>query len=99
MPDPSDTEPVDPAEPVEPAEPVDPAERVEQLRATIRYHNRRYYELDEPEIPDAEWDALDARAASPSRRSTPTSSRPDSPTRVVGGPASTTFAPVVHACR
>src|SRR3954454_8985305 len=26
-------------------EQLDPAERVEQLRATIRYHNRRYYEL------------------------------------------------------
>ncbi len=47
MPDPSD-----------PQEVFDPAERVEQLRATIRHHNRRYYELDEPEIPDAEWDAL-----------------------------------------
>ena len=37
--------------------------RVDELRATIRYHNQRYYELDEPEIPDAEYDALDARAA------------------------------------
>ena len=57
--------------PSEPVEPVDPAARVEELRATIRHHNQRYYELDEPEIPDAEYDALDPRAAARSRRSSP----------------------------
>ncbi len=77
-------------------EPFDPAERVEQLRATIRYHNRRYYELDEPEIPDAEWDAL-MRELLALEEEFPDLVTPDSPTRVVGGPAATTFAPVVHA--
>ncbi len=30
-----------------------PAERAAELRALITYHDRRYYELDAPEIPDA----------------------------------------------
>ena len=37
---------------------LDPAGRVDELRGTIRHHNQRYYEQDEPEIPDSEWDAL-----------------------------------------
>jgi len=32
--------------------------RVRELRELIRYHNRRYYVLDAPEITDAEYDAL-----------------------------------------
>jgi DNA ligase (NAD+) len=38
--------------------PNNPAERADELRAQIDYHSRRYYELDEPEISDAEFDAL-----------------------------------------
>jgi DNA ligase (NAD+) len=80
----------------EAAAPFDPAERVEQLRATIRHHNKRYYELDEPEIPDAEWDEL-MRELIALEEEYPDLVTPDSPSRVVGGPASATFAPVVHA--
>jgi DNA ligase (NAD+) len=32
--------------------------RVENLREEIEYHNHRYYVLDQPEIPDAEYDRL-----------------------------------------
>ena len=32
-----------------------PAERAEELRALIRHHDHRYYVLDAPEIPDAEY--------------------------------------------
>ena len=32
--------------------------RVEELKAVILYHNRRYYQLDDPEISDAEYDGL-----------------------------------------
>ena len=37
--------------------------RVEELRAEIEHHNHRYYVLDDPEISDAEYDALLRRAA------------------------------------
>ena len=79
-----------------PPERFDPAERVQELRDAIRHHNRRYYELDEPEIPDAEWDAL-MRELLALEDEFPDLVTPDSPSRSVGGPASTTFAPVVHA--
>ena len=36
----------------------DIVQRVEALRAEIEHHNQRYYEHDDPEIPDAEFDAL-----------------------------------------
>ena len=32
--------------------------RIEELRDNITYHNRRYYQLDDPEITDAEYDQL-----------------------------------------
>ncbi len=34
------------------------AARLEELRALIHYHNHRYHVLDDPEIADAEYDAL-----------------------------------------
>ena len=34
---------------------------LEELRKTIEYHNRLYYELDEPEISDYEYDQLTQR--------------------------------------
>ena len=35
-----------------------PAERIEELRRLIRHHEERYYILNDPEIADAEFDAL-----------------------------------------
>jgi DNA ligase (NAD+) len=32
--------------------------RVEKLQEEIEYHNYRYYVLDQPEIPDAQYDRL-----------------------------------------
>lgn len=32
--------------------------RIKELREQINYHNKRYYQLDEPEISDAEYDGL-----------------------------------------
>jgi len=74
---------------------LDPAGRIDELRSTIRYHNKRYYELDEPEIPDAEWDAL-MHELKLLEELHPDLITPDSPTQVVGGAVSTTFAEVVH---
>ena len=34
------------------------AQEVDKLRTEIQYHNHRYYTLDEPQIPDAEYDRL-----------------------------------------
>ena len=34
------------------------ARQIETLREQINYHNYRYYVLDDPEIPDKEYDLL-----------------------------------------
>ena len=74
---------------------VEPAERVEQLRAIIRHHNDRYYLDDAPEVPDADYDAL-VRELQQLEEQFPELITADSPTQVVSGAASATFAPVVH---
>ena len=33
-------------------------QRIEKLRNDINYHNYRYYVLDDPEIPDIEYDRM-----------------------------------------
>lgn len=73
----------------------DPAERVEQLRDEIRIHNRLYYDRDQPEIPDADYDAL-MRELRTLEDEFPDLQTPDSPTRVVGGTRVASFAPVEH---
>ena len=57
-----------------------------ELRAQIRYHNQRYYELDDPEISDAEYDAL-VRELRGLEEQYPELVTPDSPTQQVGGAA------------
>ncbi|MGV3760067.1 MAG: NAD-dependent DNA ligase LigA, partial [Actinomycetota bacterium] len=56
---------------------------------------RRYYELDEPSISDADYDDL-VRELRRLEEEFPELVTPDSPTQQVGGRAVTTFAPVVH---
>jgi DNA ligase (NAD+) len=72
-----------------------PAERVEELRTQIAFHGRRYYELDDPEISDADYDALlrELRALEDDH---PDLVTPDSPTQRVGGQPSALFAPARH---
>ena len=53
----------------------DAAQRIEKLRETIRYHDRKYYVEDAPEISDREYDLL-MKELEESKRSIPTSSRP-----------------------
>ena len=33
-------------------------ERIEELRELLRYHGRRYYVMDDPEISDYDYDCL-----------------------------------------
>src|SRR5918995_6708643 len=71
-------------------------ERAEALRAEIREHNRRYHELDDPTISDAEYDEL-VRQLRALEEEFPELITPDSPTQQVGGaPLTTLFAPVEH---
>jgi DNA ligase (NAD+) len=74
---------------------TDPAERVRQLREQIEYHNERYHQLDDPEISDADYDAL-VRELRALEEAYPDLLTPDSPTQRVGGPVSALFAPVRH---
>ena len=66
-----------------------------ELRQQIEYHNRRYHELDDPEISDADYDAL-MRELSALEAAHPELVDPDSPTQRVGGGLSSQFAEVVH---
>jgi DNA ligase (NAD+) len=71
-------------------------QRTGALRSEITEHNRRYFELDEPTISDAEYDEL-VRELRALEEEFPELITPDSPTQRVGGaPVGTVFAPVVH---
>ena len=71
--------------------------RAAALRSEIAEHNRRYHELDDPVVSDAEYDEL-VRELRGLEEEFPELITPESPTQQVGGAALTTvFAPVVHA--
>jgi DNA ligase (NAD+) len=72
-----------------------PARRADELRGQIRHHNVRYHQLDEPEITDAEYDAL-VRELALIEESHPELAIADSPTQTVGAPPSPLFAEVEH---
>jgi DNA ligase (NAD+) len=71
-------------------------EEAARLRAEITYHDERYHQLDDPEISDADYDAL-VRRLREIEAAHPELITPDSPTQRVGGPTSSLFAPVVHS--
>ncbi|HLH27646.1 MAG TPA: NAD-dependent DNA ligase LigA, partial [Acidimicrobiales bacterium] len=73
----------------------DPVARAEELRAAIARHNRLYYELDAPEISDAEYDEL-VRELRVIESDHPDLKVPGSPTESVGAAPSVLFAPVTH---
>jgi DNA ligase (NAD+) len=72
------------------------AQRIATLRAEIEKHNYRYYVLDQPLIPDAEYDRL-FRELQELESLHPELVTPDTPTRRVGGRVLDAFAPVRHA--
>lgn len=67
----------------------------EALRREIEEHNRRYYLLDQPSIPDAEYDRL-FRRLQEIETGFPELALPDSPTLRVGAPPLAQFAAVAH---
>jgi DNA ligase (NAD+) len=74
---------------------VSAADRAQELRKQLEYHNHRYYVLDDPEISDADYDALlnelrDLEAEHPELRT------PDSPTQRVGAEPLDKFDQVRH---
>lgn len=69
--------------------------RLEELREQIRYHSRKYYTEDDPEISDYEYDQL-YRQLETLEGEYPDLVTEDSPTRKIGGAVYNTFAPVVH---
>ncbi|HSO80658.1 MAG TPA: NAD-dependent DNA ligase LigA, partial [Chromatiaceae bacterium] len=73
----------------------DPSSRAEALRRLIDYHDYRYYVLDDPEIPDAEYDRL-WRELQALETAHPELITPDSPTQRVGGRPLEAFATVAH---
>ena len=90
-------------EPQESAAPVQPGKteedvrnRVDYLRSELRRHNRLYYEQAEPEISDAEYDALFLELEK-LEKAHPELAEPDSPTRRVGGAPLQGFNQIRHA--
>ena len=72
------------------------AARIAELRLQIRHHEERYYILSDPEIADAEFDAL-MRELAALEAAHPELVTPDSPTQRVGGRATDGFASCEHA--
>ncbi len=75
--------------------PIAAASRAAELREQIERHNHRYYVLDDPEIPDAEYDRL-FRELQALEAEHSELRRADSPTQRVGGKALDAFVPVRH---
>jgi DNA ligase (NAD+) len=72
-----------------------PAERAAELRAQLHHHAHRYYTLDDPQIPDAEYDRL-FRELQAIEGAHPELLTSDSPTQRVGGRVLDAFKPVRH---
>ncbi|MCX5834096.1 MAG: NAD-dependent DNA ligase LigA [Deltaproteobacteria bacterium] len=69
--------------------------RIKELRELIHYHNRRYYQLDDPEISDAQYDLL-MKELVELEEQFPDIDRTDSPTRRVGAAPLDKFSTVSH---
>lgn len=74
---------------------IEMRQKAEKLREIINYHNKKYYENDEPEIEDFEYDKLLHELISIEEKY-PDLVTADSPTHRVGGKADDMFTPVEH---
>ena len=75
--------------------PDDPQAEIARLIAEIEHHNRLYYDQAEPEVSDAEYDALYRRLET-LEADFPLFADPNSPTRRVGGRPSEGFEQIRH---
>jgi DNA ligase (NAD+) len=73
----------------------DAERRIAELRAEITRHDKRYYELDAPEVSDAEYDRL-VQELKALERAHPELITADSPTQRVSGQPSGRFAKLRH---
>ena len=73
-------------------------ERIKYLSDTLKYHNKKYYIEDSPEIEDFEYDAM-LRELEKLEEEYPEFWREDSPTQMVGGAALKLFSPVEHSVK
>ncbi|MDN7127661.1 NAD-dependent DNA ligase LigA [Pseudidiomarina sp. 1APR75-15] len=74
---------------------TDVSQRVERLRTLITRYNQEYYELDEPSVPDAEYDRL-FRELQELERQHPELQSEYSPTQKVGSRPVSAFSQVRH---
>jgi DNA ligase (NAD+) len=70
-------------------------QKIRDLRDIIHYHNQRYYQLDEPEISDAQYDRLMDELIALEQRF-PDLVTPESPTQRVGASPLEKFNTVTH---
>src|SRR4051812_31722801 len=75
---------------------MNPVREIEKLREELRRHEHLYYVLDQPEISDAEYDAL-MRKLQALEAEHPGLATPDSPTQRVGGKPREGFLKVEHS--
>ena len=71
-------------------------QQIQDLRDQIGYHDYRYYVLDQPAVPDAEYDRL-MRKLQALEAAHPELITTDSPTQRVGGAPAEGFEEVGHA--
>lgn len=71
------------------------AQQAAALREALRYHNKKYYDEDAPEISDFAYDRM-LRALETLEAEYPEVDTEDSPTHHVGGSVSDKFSPVTH---
>lgn len=72
-----------------------PEQEIDALRIEINQHNYRYYVLDDPSVPDAEYDRL-LRRLQILETENPQLVSPDSPTQRVGARPLSAFEEVAH---
>ncbi len=74
---------------------ADVIERHNELKVTLNHHSHQYYVLDEPEVPDAEYDRL-YQELKAIEREYPELISPDSPSQRVGAAPLSAFSTVKH---